>query len=132
VKAWIGSKKKAVVPDLNVSDYSARWMKWWETLQPEWRVGDAGGIGRCREVPAGANWAALRKGGTSGMYTVVVSLAWWVSKGLDNNDSVWEIVGDVEWVLTELGKLPSGAANRGKRPAAMVDEAFVVSGPRKR
>ncbi|TEB32566.1 hypothetical protein FA13DRAFT_1790854 [Coprinellus micaceus] len=102
VKAWIGSKKKAVVPDLNVSDYSARWMKWWETLQPEWRVGDTGGIGRCREVPAGANWAALCKGGTS----------------------VWEIVGDVEWVLTELGKLPSGAANRGKRPVAMVDEAL--------
>lgn len=127
VKTWIGSKKKAVIPDVAIEDYSKHWSKWWDTLQPAWRVG------RGCNVPESPDWTCLQKGGTSGIYTVVVSLAWWAGKVSNTHDSFWELVGDVEWVLRELAMgLAAVPKPKAKRPLAAMDEGPLVSGPRKR
>ncbi|KAJ3493262.1 hypothetical protein NMY22_g20234 [Coprinellus aureogranulatus] len=132
VKGWIGSKKKELIPDIAIPDYRERWKGWWQMLQPDWQRDDSGST-RGRVVPDTGDWGALRKGGTSGLYTVVVSLAWWVGRVSDPNNALWDVVGDVEWVLIELGKLPPAITKaKGKRRLADAGDSVILDGPRKR
>ena len=69
-------------------------------MQPSWR-NDGKPLG-C-EVPCGESWQTLRKGGTSGIYVVVISLSWWVKAQHDKRDvDAWTLVDDLLWVIQEL------------------------------
>jgi hypothetical protein len=77
-------------------------MFWWRTMQPSWRKeGDS----LVRSAPMGENWQVLRKGGTSGIYIVVMGLSWWIKAqcavhGSDIN--AWTAVSDLFWVIEQM------------------------------
>lgn len=69
-------------------------------MQPSWR--NDGGTLLC-EVPHGESWQTLRKGGTSGVYVVVIGLSWWVKAQHDKCDvDAWTLVNDLSWVIQQL------------------------------
>lgn len=55
-----------------------------------------------RDVPENETWQTLRKGGTSGIYIVIVSLSWWVKAQLAEDTDAWTLVNDFSWVLQQL------------------------------
>ena len=80
VSDWIKSKKKDVVPFVNPSAYGLCFTEWWGGMQPSWQLfwGLDGWLNLVREAPKSETWQGLRKGGTAGMYTVVLALSWWI------------------------------------------------------
>ncbi|KAJ7722420.1 hypothetical protein B0H16DRAFT_1264795, partial [Mycena metata] len=102
--------------------YEREWWSWWATLQPAWRVQDAGRPNRfARETyptPKPENWDPLRVPGQNGILTVVATLYWWGLKNLEigereDKESWVEAVADVKWMVK--GML---AAEREAAPAA--------------
>ena len=77
-------------------------MEWWIALQPEWRVAEDGSFKY--EVPKDEDWAVLGKGGTAGLYTVVVALSRWVRVLTPDDSSIraWGAVRDVQWVMDQI------------------------------
>ena len=68
-------------------------------MQPSWRTeGDL----LIRDVPEDETWQTLRKGGTSGIYIVIVGLSWWVKVQLAEDTDAWTLVNDLSWVLQQL------------------------------
>lgn len=69
-------------------------------MQPSWRTeGDL----LIRDVPEHETWQTLRKGGTCGIYIVVVGLSWWVKAQLAEHDTdVGSLVNDLSWVLQQM------------------------------
>ena len=94
---WIKSKKKDYVPSIIPRCYGPSMTKWWKGLQPLWWAQDDGTLS-CN-MPAEENWALLRKGGTAGIYTVVMGLSWWIKAQATQRDAdSWIIVHDLTWV----------------------------------
>ncbi|RXW11814.1 hypothetical protein EST38_g14041 [Candolleomyces aberdarensis] len=106
VQAWMKSHNKTTPQPLDLAVYSPQTLGWWKINQPEWRTVNVDGISPinfCREVPNDADWSSLARGGSAGIYTVVMALSWWVR----NTGSSWSkdlsaIVDDVTWVLRTL------------------------------
>ncbi|KAJ7829917.1 hypothetical protein B0H13DRAFT_1655418 [Mycena leptocephala] len=104
----MGNGRGPAIGDLK--RFGESWWKWWEELQPSWRVqdGDAGKFKR-RAYPVAlvSNWKTLRAPGQNGVLSVVASLYWWGKKvqiaGEDDDRESWaEAVADVEWMLHGL------------------------------
>lgn len=56
-----------------------------------------------RTVPCDETWQTLRKGGTSGIYVIVMGLSWWVTAQRARRDTnAWTLVDDILWVLREM------------------------------
>jgi hypothetical protein len=97
---WIKSKKKDVVPSFKLGTFAKAFKEWWMTMQPSWRT--EGNL-LIRDVPEDETWQALRKGGTSGIYIVIVGLSWWVKAQLAEKDTdAWMLVDDLSWVLQQM------------------------------
>jgi hypothetical protein len=97
--------------------------KWWKGLQPSWR--DQGDGNLSRDIPTGENWVLLRKGGTAGIYTVIIALSWWIKDQATQRDAdSWIFVNDLTWVIHQMFVTGSGsgALARPKR-AREADEA---------
>ena len=77
-------------------------MAWWIAIQPEWRIADDGSFNY--EAPKDEEWTVLHKGGTAGLYTVVVALSWWVRVLTPETTSLraWGVVQDVKWVIEQI------------------------------
>jgi hypothetical protein len=111
-----------------VSEFGLQWIKWWRDIQPEWRKEELGegNNSLSRQVPDGEMWVSLLKGGTAGIYTVIMALSWWIkqlpSSGTHTN--VWRNVEDVIWVLAEVTKtLPDlGGTKRSVDSNSMLTE----------
>jgi hypothetical protein len=102
ISDWIKSKKKTVMPTLDAGLYGKWFKDWWTAIQPSWRVN---GGSLSREVPWDETWQMLRKGGTSGVYTVIMGLSWWIAAQHTERDVIaWDIVDDFTWVLQQLKK----------------------------
>lgn len=69
-------------------------------MQPSWRKeGDV----LVRGTPEDENWQVLRKGGTAGIYTVIMGLSWWIKAQRDVHDiNAWSTVGDLLWVIEQM------------------------------
>jgi hypothetical protein len=92
-----------VAPDVQPEAYGKSFTKWWIALQPTWRRTEDGNLSK--DTPDDEKWGGLLKGGTAGIYTVVVALSWWV-KALANyadGGDASTAVRDVTWVLDQLG-----------------------------
>lgn len=79
-------------------------MAWWIAIQPRWRVADDSSF--IYETPAGEEWHILHKGGSAGLYTVVVALSWWI-KALppaESSTRAWTAVHDVQWVIDQISE----------------------------
>ena len=112
VSDWIRSKKKEVIPSLKLIPYGKALNEWWTMMQPSWRKGRASLI---RVVPPGEDWRALRKGGTSGIYVVLVGLSWWIKTQQTRRDlGAWTLVDDLTWVIQQM-KMGSGQPSTQKR-----------------
>ena len=100
VSDWIRSKKKDDAPLVNAAEYGKRFMEWWKKIQPSWRVsGSEGVLPLFRDVPATETWQAIRKGGTVGVYTIVMGLSWWImAQRVERDANAWSVVDDVTWV----------------------------------
>ena len=71
-------------------------------MQPTWRRVVDGSL--AKDKPDDEKWEGLMKGGTAGIYTVVVALSWWI-KALDNvadGGDALVAVRDVTWVLDQV------------------------------
>jgi hypothetical protein len=74
-------------------------------MQPSWR--DQGGP-LVRDVPQGETWQTLRKGGTAGIYIVIIGLSWLIKaeqlmvEKLDTE--AWTLVDDISWVVKQMTK----------------------------
>jgi hypothetical protein len=107
-------------------------MAWWIALQPAWRVADDGSFNYM--APSDEDWRALQKGGSAGLYIVVVALSWWVRalslESLLTAESssfrAWTAVHDVNWVIDRISKKLTPT---GKKRAP---EGSMLSGKAKR
>ncbi|KAH6904720.1 hypothetical protein BKA70DRAFT_1432030 [Coprinopsis sp. MPI-PUGE-AT-0042] len=107
---WIKAKKKDVIPTFDTTKFGPLLAAWWDQLQPAWRR-DAEGA-RNRVVPPGANWAPLLKGGNTGLYTIIVPLAWVLHSGGGTLTDIWALVDDIAWAM---GEMASAQPQNGKR-----------------
>ena len=104
VASWIKSKKKDTPRDVDPDSYGSSFMAWWIAIQPNWRVNDDASFNYV--VPAAEDWRQLHKGGSVGLYTVVVALSWWI-KALSaeaESSRAWSAVRDVQWVVEQIYK----------------------------
>jgi len=78
-------------------------------LQPGWQKDDVRSIVTLvlfRDIPEGETWQGLRKGGTVGIYVVVMALSWWIkAQETERDPEVWSSVGDVLWVLERMNQM---------------------------
>ena len=74
-------------------------------MQPSWR--DQGGP-LVRDVPKDETWQTLRKGGTAGIYVVIIGLSWLIKavqlKNAEVDTTPWTLVDDISWVIKEMKK----------------------------
>jgi len=101
---WVRSKKKDVVPAIKQDVYGPVFMEWWGGLQPAWHQfqGAIGPLDLVCDVPKAETWQALKKGGTSGMYIVVMGLSWWIKGQKERNANAWAVVDDLSWVIRQM------------------------------
>jgi len=103
VTAWIKSKKKEVPPEVDPDTYGSSFMAWWFAIQPTWRLSDNASF--VYEALPDEDWRLLRKGGSAGLYTVVVALSWWIRalpSDLPPCLRAWSAVRDVQWVIDQI------------------------------
>ena len=56
-----------------------------------------------RKTPKGETWQVLRKGGTAGIYVVVVALSWWIkAQQVQRDNTAWMAVDDLSWVIRQM------------------------------
>jgi hypothetical protein len=72
-------------------------------MQPSWR--NEGDLLVC-ETPKGEKWQVLRKGGASGIYTIVMGLLWWIkaqcADSAVHDINAWAAVSDLLWVIQQM------------------------------
>jgi hypothetical protein len=81
------------------------WWKWWEGLQPAWRVAKGSGLGLSQDAPdATESWKEIRKGGCNGFFMIVLALSWWLTQSGQNfaNQTFLKAFDDVNWVLDQI------------------------------
>ena len=74
-------------------------------MQPSWR--NQGGA-LMHDVPQGETWQTLRKGGTAGIYVVMMGLSWLIKAEQSSNaepvTDAWTLVDDIFWVIMQMKK----------------------------
>lgn len=102
------NRKFQTLPNIDdVTGYAEEWLAWWNSLQPKWRQSSGDGslplplsVAKTKE-----DVVCLKKGGPSGLLTVLIGLKWWASiRGEDTRwlASVKDIRGCMEeWVTPE-------------------------------
>ncbi|KAF9033671.1 hypothetical protein BJ165DRAFT_1309147, partial [Panaeolus papilionaceus] len=82
VHTWMrGSvRNRSKVPTIhNVEKYGVDVLRWWKSLQPPRRVQDSQPPYSPETFSRnGGAWGDLVRGGSSGIYTVLMAVAWWV------------------------------------------------------
>jgi hypothetical protein len=125
VSDWIKSKKKDVVPVVKPAQFGNQFMDWWMMMQPGWRKDDTRSLVSLvlfRDIPQGETWQGLRKGGTAGIYVVVMGLSWWIkAQGIEHDDNVRSAVEEVLWVLRQMNEYSPSRAPAPKKRALDVD-----------
>lgn len=92
--------------------FSLQFLAWWKGMQPPGRVLPEGGFSK--ETLPKESWASVNKGGSAGLYIVVMALSWWVfalgdaDVGSDDGE-VWRTVDDLAWVLKQLQSFSKAA-----------------------
>jgi hypothetical protein len=105
VSEWIRSKKKDVVPVVKPPDYGSRFRAWWTLLQPPWRKNKNMVLVHHRDIPNGETWQPLRRGGTAGIYIVVMGLSWWIKiQEAEHDANAWSTVEDLLWVIQQMNQ----------------------------
>ena len=95
-----------MVPSVAPTQFGSRFSEWWMSMQPGWRKDGGRSITTLvlfRDTPLGETWQGLKKGGTAGIYVIVLALSWWIKAQLTEcNPMVWSAVEDVSWVVQQM------------------------------
>ncbi|KAF8170465.1 hypothetical protein K438DRAFT_1613950 [Mycena galopus ATCC 62051] len=101
VSRWIGGHHTKVPEVRNVTAYAKAWWKWWDSMQPEWRV--RGADAKWEVQAEYGEWEdELLVWGKNGHLALVGSLYFWgcAVLGSATLHSDWEAaVLDVTWIL---------------------------------
>ena len=107
-----GGRKASKVPTLtedNIIPYLTSFKLWWSGLQPDWRRDADGDVWPPSQIlPQAVNdWTALRRGGTNGLFVVIMGLAWAyrASSTLPQRPGLVDVmclIGDVTLVLKQI------------------------------
>jgi len=91
---------------VNPLEYGKKFLVWWKKMQPSWRAsGPEAILSPLRDMPTGKTWQAIRKGGTAGVYTVVMGLSWWImAQHIERDANAWSVVDDLTWVIQQMKK----------------------------
>ena len=69
-------------------------------MQPSWRK--EGELPVCI-VPRGETWQMLKKGGTAGIYIVIIDLSWWIkAQHAELDTNAWTLIDDILWVVQQM------------------------------
>lgn len=114
VNMWIKggrTTKTSKIPDIkNTAKYADQWYRWWDLLQPKWRLRDHDGVWKAGgdATYGGDNeWGSLDNPGPNGCLSVVAGLYFW-GVHLEKSDVTKErwarAVQDVAWMLEGLAE----------------------------
>ena len=100
------SKKKEVVPPVKPAQFGKQFMEWWTVLQPDWQKDNTEGLLLFfHDVLTGKTWQGMKKGGTAGIYIVVMALSWWIQAQKAEHDVLaWSTVNKFLWVIEQLNQ----------------------------
>ena len=109
---WIGTRRYSNIPKIpDVQLFADEWVRWWNSMQPKWRQ-NANGDGLPMALPIGKtkdDLLPLRKGGPSGIVTILIGLKWWAS--IRNEDKRWKHA--VEDISACFGAFANGKRKAG-------------------
>jgi hypothetical protein len=93
--------------ELKLATFANSWWKWWQNLQPSWRIQQS--MALSRQVPPKPNWSITEKGTANGFFVVILALGWWAlgikhgtTENVDGNEDFLNAVGDTTWVLQQM------------------------------
>jgi hypothetical protein len=126
VAPWIKRHvhKKHEPVNVEQNDFGPQFCAWWTAIQPTWRILPDGQYSRV--VPDNETWSGLRKGGSAGLFIIVVALSWWVRTAehvVDESD-LCSVVSDLHWVIQQVRSVKQAekrarseveSARKGKR-----------------
>ena len=81
-------------------------------MQPPWRrfPGPKGPLDLVQDALESETWQGLKKGGTAGLYTVVMGLSWWIKAQRNKPDPIaWAAVDDISWVIKQMLNVPNSS-----------------------
>ena len=84
------TRKFQTLPNIDdIAGYAKEWQVWWHSIQPKWRQSSGDGLVPLPLLTAGKkdDIVCLRKGGPSGLVTVLIGLKWWAS--IRSQDARW-------------------------------------------
>ncbi|CAA7270808.1 unnamed protein product [Cyclocybe aegerita] len=108
---WLSSRKYPPPAVEDQAAFGGQWIGWWNSLQPEWHQVEAQDhfplpLSKAED---GDDVMLLRKGGPSGLVTVMISLKWWTT------DARWkEAITDVKDCLKQVVKGTKKQAPRSR------------------
>lgn len=114
---WIKRHKQpSSVPKVKVIEFGTEWNSWWRAMQPAWRLGD-NRLSLGRNTPSTEDWDALARGGSNGLFLVIMALSWWFKGFAPGNPTAefWTAVNDVTWVLEGVTSVLSSRPVAQKR-----------------
>ena len=101
---WLMNRKFETLPNIDdVAGYAEEWLVWWNSLQLKWRQSSGDGL---LPLPLSIaskkeNIVCLKKGGPSGLVTVLIGLKWWAS--IRGEDARWlASVEDIRRCMEDL------------------------------
>lgn len=124
---WIKRHKQASsVPKVKVAEFATEWYGWWRAMQPAWRRVDEE-QSLSRNIPSTEEWDTLARGGSNGLFLVVMALSWWLQgfTSTEPTDEFWSAVSDVVWVLEAITNVLASPSVEKKRQG----EEIVSGGP---
>lgn len=111
-----GRTKDFALAKNEVSGFVSTWWKWWEEIQPQWRVKREKKWER--GSPADSDWEVMALPGPNGMLSVIATLYWWgcTAAGDPELEKEWEEgLLETGWVLSQLER-QAVAANHPSVP----------------
>jgi hypothetical protein len=76
--------------------------------------GNTGKLRLSRDAPQGETWQVLRKGGSAGIYFVVMGLSWWIKSEASDRAyaDAWMIVQDFRWIIQQMRQVSNTENSR--------------------
>ena len=102
-------------PKVDADAYGSSFMAWWIAIQPSWRL--TRNTTFVYDLPSDEEWHVLHKGGSAGLYVVVVALLWWIRvlPAEPLSFHAWSAMRDVQWVIDQICKKLLSNSKRTKQ-----------------
>ena len=113
-----GCQRKSVPSIESVDDFHQRWVEWWGTCQPKWRLTTTWLYDRGDTKDK--DWNKLNVMGPHGFFAVIMSASWWVnSMDLESfHDTFSPAVEDLHWVIEGLIHYNTQSKEIGSKPSS--------------